>query len=67
MTKIDHLWDASGLLAEKVAVTAAVVILTYNPVVEDDYSPALTIFATLRDRRLNRSSIYNIEQEHIMD
>ena len=36
MSKIDHLFDALGLSAKKVAYAAALVILTYYPDVDDD-------------------------------
>ena len=65
MTKIDHLWDGSGILAKKVAHAAALVMLTYYPVVEDDYSPAHMVCSSLVDRRAHRSSIHNVEMEHI--
>ena len=66
MTKIDHLSDGSGMLARKVAHAAALVMLTYYPVVEDDYSPANMVCSSLLDRRAHRNSIYNAEIEYIL-
>ena len=40
MTKDDHLSDATGLLAEKVANAVALVMLTFTPEIENDYSTA---------------------------
>ena len=40
MTKDDHLSDATGLLAEKVANAVALVMLTFTPEIENDYSNA---------------------------
>ena len=40
MTKNDHLSDATGLLAEKVANAVALVMLTFTPEIENDYSNA---------------------------
>jgi hypothetical protein len=65
MSKIDHLSDASGLLAKKVANAVAVVILTFFPVVEGDYSDAHAIHSSLLDRRTTRNSIFNVEIEHV--
>ena len=65
MTKIDYLWDPSGLLAKKVALAAAVVILTYYPVVEDDYSAGHVICAALVDKEWKKQSLLNVENDHI--
>ena len=65
MIKIDHLLDASGLLAKKVAHAVAVVILTYHPLVDDDYSTPHLICSSLRVYRASGNSIFNVESEHI--
>ena len=65
MTKVDHLFDTSGLLAKKVADAVAVVILTFYPVVDEDYSPAHAIASSLLYRRASWNSIFDVKSEHI--
>ena len=56
---------ASGLLTKKVANAVAVVILTFYPVVDDEYSPAHVIASSLLNRRASRNSIFDVSSEHI--
>ena len=63
--KIDYLFDASGLLAKKVAYAAALVILTYYPDVGNDYSAAHAISSSLLDCKASRNSIFGVESRHI--
>ena len=65
MTKVDNLFDASGLLAKKVADVGAVVILTFYLVVDEDYSPAHAIASSWLDHRASRNSIFDAKSDHI--
>ena len=65
MSKIDHLFDASGLLAKKVAYAAALVILTYYSDVDNDYSTAHAISSSLLDCRASQNSTFGIESRQI--
>ena len=66
MTKNHHLSDASGLLAEKVGHAVALVMLTFTPEIENDYSTANDIYASLVNQRTSRHHIYNVQREHVI-
>ena len=66
MTKNDHLSDATGLLAEKVASAVALVMLTFTPEIEKDYSTANDVYDSSINQRKSRHYIYNVQREHVI-
>ena len=66
MTKKDHLSDATGLLAEKVANAVALVMLTFTPEIENDYSTANDVYDSLINQRKSRHYIYNVQRKHVI-
>ena len=50
----------------EVANVVALVMLTFTTEIENDYSSANDIYASLVDQRTSRHHIYNVQREHVI-